>query len=80
MATSNPELVTVLDTNEITEALLAKALLEAEGIEVDYVSFGVPELTATMMGAQLRVSSEQAHAAREILASRTPLAENEAVE
>ena len=70
------ELVTVLETNSMTEALLAKSLLEAEGIEVDYVSYGVAELTATMMGAKLMVSSEQEGRAREILASRRPLADD----
>ena len=71
-----PELVTVLETNSITEALLAKSLLEAEGIEVDYVSYGMAELTATMMGAKLMVSSEQASQARDVLAARRPLAED----
>ncbi len=72
-AHAEPELVTILQTNSITEALLAKSLLEAEGITVDYVSYGMAELTATMMGAKLMVSSEQEAQAREILASRQPL-------
>jgi len=71
-----PELVTVLETNSITEALLAKSLLEAEGIAVDYVSYGVPELTATIMGAKLLVSPDQAERAREALADRQPLPED----
>ena len=75
----HPELVTVLETNDITEALLAQGLLEAEGVTVDSVSYGVPELTATIMGARLMVSSEQAEAARAILAARRPLAEDEDV-
>jgi hypothetical protein len=68
-----PKLVAVLETNSITEALLAKGLIEAEGVAVDYVSYGVPELTATMMGARLLVSSEDEARAREVLADRQPL-------
>lgn len=72
-----PQLVAVLETNSITEALLAKGLLEAEGMAVDYVSYGVPELTATMMGARLLVSSEDEARAREVLAARQPLSDEE---
>lgn len=85
MATQPPldeGLVNVFDTDQESEAMVVKGLLESAGIEVAQISLDAPQdVLPGVGGVVLRVPEDQAEDARAIIDDfqRNPLREDEAV-
>lgn len=85
MATQPPldeGLVNVFDTDQESEAMAVKGLLESAGIEVAQISLDAPQdVLPGVGGVVLRVTEDQADDARAIIESfrKNPLREDEAV-
>lgn len=85
MATQPPldeGLVNVFDTDQESEAMVVKGLLESAGIEVAQISLDAPQdVLPGVGGVVLRVAVDQAEDARAIIENfrNNPLREDEAV-
>ena len=65
----NEKLVKIFDTEQESEALVVKGLLESSGIEADLTSLSAPQDTFPGVGGTIiRVREEDAEAARRIIA------------
>ena len=73
----NEKLVRVLETEQETEALIVKGLLESAGIDCDLRSLDFPQDVLPMGGVALLVREEDEERAREVIAEyrRTPAEE-----
>lgn len=71
MATNAPEpsdaLVTVFDTEQESEAMVVKGLLESEGIDSVLTNLDAPQDVLPVGGVVLQVRPEQADEARRII-------------
>jgi len=65
----NEKLVKIFDTEQESEALVVKGLLESSGIDADVTSLSAPQDTFPGVGGTIiRVREEDAEAARRIIA------------
>ncbi|HEY3929736.1 MAG TPA: DUF2007 domain-containing protein [Candidatus Koribacter sp.] len=77
--TPNSNLVRVFDTEQETEAIVVKGLLESAGIEALVTSIDTQQDIFPMGGVVVQVAADQADDAREIIESyrNTPVDDNE---
>lgn len=71
MATNAPdpsgELITVFDTEQESEALVVKGLLDSEGIDSVLTTLDVPQDVIPVGGVVIRVRPDQADEARRVI-------------
>jgi len=79
----NEKLVRVFDTEQETEALVVKGLLDSAGIDADITSLDAPQdILPGVGGTVIVVREEDAEQARQVIAQsrRSPLAEDAEVQ
>jgi hypothetical protein len=77
----NEKLVKVFDSEDESEALVVKGLLESAGIESDLMSASLVQDTFPGLGGMIiLVREEDAEAARQVIAERTPLPDDDTAE
>jgi hypothetical protein len=77
----NEKLVKVFDSEDESEALVVKGLLESAGIESDLMSGSLVQDTFPGLGGMIiLVREEDAEAARKVIAERTTLPDDDTAE
>jgi hypothetical protein len=77
----NEKLVKVFDSEDESEALVVKGLLESAGIESDLMSGSLVQDTFPGLGGMIiLVREEDADAARKVIAERTTLPDDDTAE
>ncbi len=75
----NEKLVKVFDSEDESEAMIVKGLLESEGIDSDLTAASMVQDTFPGLGGMIiLVREEDAAAARRIIAEHQPLSDDEA--